>query len=899
MHTCRGWLTAALTALLGAVSAWGAQGLRVAEAVAAEGGPLREPKARARAVQEISEGQRERRLAAETRAKRLGWPLRGRRPGGGVFELVDFDGDVPLYRTTFNANAAISSGADLMRQAPYGVDGSGGTVGVWDASSARTTHREFGGRVVSMDGAAATAEHSSHVVGTVCAAGVDPAAAGMATAVRVESYDWNNDEAEMASRGASYPGEPGTLNLSNHSYGYEAGWVSTGLASPAWLWYGAGTDAAGVEENFGQYNTYTRDTDALADSLPYYLMFWAAGNDRNNNPAAGQAVSFSASGFPVTAYDSALHPPGDGTYKGGYDTIGFTGLAKNVLTVGAVRDAVSNGVRSVENALITSFTSWGPADDGRIKPDVVANGNQLKSTSNTGDDVYSTLSGTSMASPSAAGTSLLLHRWFAALFTNQVMRASTMKALLIHTADDRGTPGPDYQYGWGLINATAAAELLADYRTHAGTRRVIEDLVATNRPAVTFAFTWDGATPLRATLCWSDPAGLPTALHDARAAALVNNLDLRVIGPSDEVYEPWVMPFVGDWSDASCAFAATTGSNVTDNVEQVRVAAPGAAGTYTVRVSYAGALTNGRQPFSLVLSGPVASQRAEPPAVTALTPATGISAVPLALAGDRLMLGARIALRRGNRPEREASNIEVLGDSAGARVQTMGLESGWWHLAVTNPDGQSDWLWNAFHVPVQVLAEDCETADVTARGWSFTALVGASLWAVTNAQSVSPTRSLFSPGAATRSDTCLVSPAAAVPAGVTNVTLSFRHAYDFTANDGGVLEVALDGGGWADVMNVANVVEGAYTGQIDGVGQPATLNPLKGRQGWIDGSAGFRRVTVEFDAAQSAGHSLRFRWRLGTDSALASAGWFLDDIALYDASVPPPAPFAGSVLQLR
>ncbi|MDD4172884.1 MAG: S8 family serine peptidase, partial [Kiritimatiellae bacterium] len=591
---------------------------------------LRDPAMRQNRVDARAEVARVRRAAAWARATQRGLPVKGEKPGGGAFELIDFDGERPLYRATCNANAAISSGANLLWAAPYGVTGNGGTVGVWDASSALTTHQEYGGRVTTKDGSGATSDHSSHVVGTVCAAGIDAAAKGMAPAVRVDSYDWDNDSGEMTARGAAVPGEAGMLNISSHSYGINAGWVYT--QTPVYTWYGAGTTAAGYEDHFGQYNTYARDIDVLAYSLPYYLIFWAAGNDRSDNPATGNAVALSPGGASVS-YDPALHPPGDRTYKGGYDTVSYEGLGKNVLTVGALTDAVSGGLRSPGSAAMTSFSSWGPTDDGRIKPDVVANGYYLRSTSYAGDTSYSTMSGTSMATPSAAGSAHLLVHLFHTLFTNQVMRASTLKALLIHTADDKGNAGPDYEYGWGLINVQAAAELLATYRSNAGTRRVVEDRVATSRTQVDVAFAWDGSSPIKATLCWTDPAGTATVSHDDRGGRLVNNLDLRVIGPDAAIHRPWVMPFVGDWSVASCAYAATVGSNATDTVEQVLIVAPAVAGVYTVRVTFAGTLTNGSQPFSLILSGVTPSQRAPAPVLTASSPSSGVGTLDFSLSG--------------------------------------------------------------------------------------------------------------------------------------------------------------------------------------------------------------------------------------------------------------------------
>ena len=78
--------------------------------------------------------------------------------------------------------------------------------------------------------------------------------------------------------------------------------------------------------------------------------------------------------------------------------------------------------------------------------------------------------------------------------------------------------------------------------------------------------------------------------------------------PDQTVYLPWVMPFVGSWNTNAYALAAVTGTNVTDNVEQVSIAAPPAAGVYQATVSFSGTLANGVQAFSLILSGTACSR---------------------------------------------------------------------------------------------------------------------------------------------------------------------------------------------------------------------------------------------------------------------------------------------------
>ena len=542
-----------------------------------ESADMNDPKTRAAVVDFMSNREKIRYQAVLAKAKLLGIPVRLDGPGGKVSILYDFRGEEPLYRTTFNANAAISSGANLLYPSPYSLNGSGVKVGVWDGGSVRNTHREFTTiRVVKRNSTAPLDDHATHVAGTVGASGFTASARGMAPNVSIDSWDWNDDYTEMTSSGAaSATGDASKIPLSNHSYGYGA-----------------------TTADMGRYESESVQTDSLAVSMPYYLICWAAGNEQDELIA-----------------------------KNGFQSITFNGLSKNILTVGAVNDAVSGGVRSPSAGTMSSFSSWGPCDDGRIKPDVVANGVSVNSPIDTSDSAYASYGGTSMATPSATGAAALLTQLYAREFSGQRMRSSMLKGLLIHTADDLGNAGPDYQFGWGLINVKGAADVILAHKASLAAPKLIENSVTSSVSSRAHTFVWDGVTPVRATLCWTDPAGAAQA-DNSRTANLRHNLDLTITAPNGTVLPPYVMPFVGNWSDAAMNSVATTGKNNVDNVEQVYVSAPNQAGTYTVTVSRDGALTTSSQVYSLVVTGGVNVEANPVPVVNITAPVDGQAVLP-------------------------------------------------------------------------------------------------------------------------------------------------------------------------------------------------------------------------------------------------------------------------------
>ena len=135
-----------------------------------------------------------------------------------------------------------------------------------------------------------------------------------------------------------------------------------------------------------------------------------------------------------------------------FRTVPSPATAKNSITVGSLVPGTNS---------LSGFSSRGPTDDGRIRPDLVATGGH---TSTLPGDGYGFKTGTSMASPVVTGIAALLIEEWRWLYTldqplTQPLPPHKVKAILIHTATDLGLPGPDYSFGWGRVNAREAVDL--------------------------------------------------------------------------------------------------------------------------------------------------------------------------------------------------------------------------------------------------------------------------------------------------------------------------------------------------------------------------------------------------------------------------------------------------------
>lgn len=489
----------------------------------------------------------------------------------------------PMYYTTLNLNAARTiSTAALWEGGGSGLDlsGSGIVLGMWDAGLVRTTHDEFLGRARIINNGAEVDDHATHVAGTMGATGVKNDARGMANKCVLESYTWENDNAEMASAAAD------GLLISNHSYGFIQGWNYDSDKS-RWEWWGDPSISATEDYNFGFYGTDARAWDEIARDNPRYMIVKSAGNDRDEGPAPGAPHYVFVNG----GWSSSTEVREKDGGNDGFDCIGTLGTSKNILTVGAVED-IPGGYGQSSDVKLASYSSIGPTDDGRIKPDLVANGERLYSTTSDSDNSYGFSSGTSMSSPSLAGSLALLQEHYRNE-KGSYMYASQLKAIVLHTADEAGAIGPDYKHGWGLMNTRAAAEMISGLPSDQFLYDTLENLEAKQ---LTFFST--GSEPVRITIVWADPAGkVPDAALDPTDRILVNDLDIRLTREIDDHrFMPWVL------DPATPAKPAVTGDNTIDNVEQIFISQP-MSGFYTLEVSHKLSLSGTNQPFAIVVTG--------------------------------------------------------------------------------------------------------------------------------------------------------------------------------------------------------------------------------------------------------------------------------------------------------
>jgi hypothetical protein len=336
------------------------------------------------------------------------------------------------------------------------------------------------------------------------------------------------------------------------------------------------TNSWGDQENASPQNNYTagsQDADEFMWNHKDFLIFFAAGNS------------------------------GPGTA-----TVGSPSTAKSVVSVGATLRGTSAGS-------LASFSSCGPTDDGRIKPEVTVPGSGIISAANdrniTSNNCNTrSMSGTSMATPGAAGLTALIREYFTAGWypsgtqvpaNGFTPSAALLKATLVNSATSMSgaTAIPSNCQGWGRVLLDNALFFSGETRRLWARDNAAAFPSGSTGETRTFTFTVTAGQPLKATLAWTDFPSTPAA-----SPHLNNDLDLTVSGPSGT--------FRGNVFSGGVSVTGGAADR-RNTLEQVLITTP-AAGTYTVTVS-SFTVPNGPQPFALVLTGNATEGGGTPPVV--------------------------------------------------------------------------------------------------------------------------------------------------------------------------------------------------------------------------------------------------------------------------------------------
>jgi len=470
----------------------------------------------------------------------------------------------------------------------YALDGAGVKLFVYDTGRVRGSHETFndlfGSRVTSLDGSPLTA-HATHVAGTAAGDGSGSFALegrGMAPAVSILSAGYEQTNLGQMAFIEDIGDIVQDFSTARNAFGADLANMSLTSNVESKLY------PCGYEGDYGPSSVLldqiVRGTHPAVDDP--MVIVGAAGNER----ALGRFNSGCSRDF------AKIPPPG---------------CAKNPIHVGAINS---------DGGAMTSFSSWGPCDDGRLKPTVVAPGCETGRVANetyidssacsaspdavgagcSDDHLYagSGYCGTSSATAAVSGTvALLLEDWrqHLNLWLGPMpprLSPAQVKAALIHTARDLGVEGPDYRFGYGSVDAQALIDL--ERATGTGNGLGGPGLQAWGTGSVsqgqvqTYLITVpSGIGELKATMAWDDYEAAAMA-----ASQLVNDLDLTLIAPDSTVYRSWLL------DKHNPEQPATTGINHLDNQEQVLVKNP-APGVWTVRV-HGFAVPQGPQTYGLV-----------------------------------------------------------------------------------------------------------------------------------------------------------------------------------------------------------------------------------------------------------------------------------------------------------
>ena len=402
-----------------------------------------------------------------------------------------------------NNNRAIHGVDAVSASSGRNLQGKNVTIGMGDNADP-STHIDFAGRLILRNSQPAIG-HGTHTTGTAGGGGIlNPKYRGMAPKSTLVSQAFNDVLVNAPLYMNDY-----NMVLTNNSY-------FQGL-----------NNCPGE----GEYDLLSNYIDSQLYANVSLLHVFASGNDG--------------------LLTCSPYPASFATIKSGYQT------AKNALTVGAM-DNLTYGTKS--------GSSRGPVGDGRIKPEMVAGGQNIVST--LPNNTYGPVSGTSMAAPTVTGALALMYERYRQLHAGANPPAALIKAVACNSADDLGNPGPDFTFGFGMLNARTAIEAIENSHYFSGS--LIDGAIATH----SIAAVPPGAYQLKIMLYWPDQPASAFA-----STTLVNDLDLTVTGSDATIHHPLLL----DPSPAQVNNNAVEGIDHVNNIEQVVINNP-PAGNFTITV---------------------------------------------------------------------------------------------------------------------------------------------------------------------------------------------------------------------------------------------------------------------------------------------------------------------------
>lgn len=432
---------------------------------------------------------------------------------------------IPLHSITYvskiplgelNLESMQLSHTDMLASDPWNLHGRGIKVGVVDQGNVRDTHVEFGTRVTNLTTEVwnpYTGEKEAFPADSYAEHSTHVAGTIAAEGIDADARGYAN-EAEIEA--VSYY----DTIASAFSYGMER-FRQRGVYITNHSY-----DEGNISKT-GLYDSFAHKADVLVERFPEVIAIASAGNDRNDTNRYGLIKDF--------------------------------GNAKNIITVGAVDF----------DKKLTAFSNTGPVKNGRIKPDIVTKGYNVLSVDAKSDDGYQPMSGTSMAAPAVTGAMALLEEAY--LRVNHVrMREDTAKAMIANTAEDLGRKGPDYEYGFGLLNSLEAVKVI---ETMDGNDSLVQIQEIGAEQKHSYDLHLDALREVKMTLCWIDPETGFVPVEE-----LVTDLDIRIIdNDANTVYAFTLDP------DNPETVAKQDRFNRLDNVEQIVTKLP--RGDYKVIVS--------------------------------------------------------------------------------------------------------------------------------------------------------------------------------------------------------------------------------------------------------------------------------------------------------------------------